>query len=79
VAKRELGTVLSWNQTEGSGQIQPDSGTVLWAHFSFIQGTGFRALSVGQRVEFTRIDGQPGPPEEQSQARDITSVDSPRG
>jgi CspA family cold shock protein len=62
-SKRELGIVLSWNSAEGFGRIQADSGDVLWAHFSLIQGEGFRTLSKGERVEFEQVR-QPGPPEE---------------
>ena len=71
---REFGTVLSWNDQEGHGRIQSDNGDELWAHFSFIRREGYRALRVGQRVEYLRVDMGFGPPEEQLQARDITEL-----
>jgi cold shock CspA family protein len=56
-SSRERGTVLSWKDAKGHGRIKSDAGDVLWAHFAFIdQEEGFRKLSPGQRVEFTRVE-----------------------
>jgi cold shock CspA family protein len=72
---RELGTVLSWEAAEGRGQIQADAGDILWAHSTFIvQTTGFRGLTAGQRVEFTRIEAGFAPPEERPQAWDVVAL-----
>jgi cold shock CspA family protein len=72
---RERGTVRSWNHTEGTGRIQSDAGDTLWAHFSFIlQQAGYRGLTAGQRVEFTRFVAPAGPLTERLQAHDVVSV-----
>jgi len=57
---RETGTVIEWQSDKGHGRIQADTGDVAWAHFSQIISYGFRALSKGRRVEFTRVV-VPGP------------------
>ena len=71
---RERGTVRSWNNAEGHGRIQADAGDVLWCHFSFLNMDGFKTLSVGQRVEFTRMTEVPAPLAERPQAWDVTSL-----
>ena len=46
------GTVKWFNETKGFGFITPEGGGEdLFAHFKEIQGTGFRTLKEGQRVE----------------------------
>ena len=72
---RERGTVVSWKHEKGHGRIRSDEGDVLWAHFSYLEMSGFRALCPGQRVEFTRVYG-PGPGVQRIQARDLVVVDS---
>lgn len=59
---RERGQVQWFKPDEGCGQIVSDqSGDELFVHFSFIlPAVGFRSLTAGQRVEFTR-QIQPGP------------------
>jgi CspA family cold shock protein len=37
----------------------------VFAHFSAIQGTGFKTLSEGQQVEFRITQGQKGPQAEE--------------
>jgi CspA family cold shock protein len=49
---REKGVVRDWDDEEGFGHIQAADGTVYWAHFSVIDGEGFRALRAGQPVTF---------------------------
>jgi CspA family cold shock protein len=64
------GTVKWFNESKGFGFITPeDGGKDLFAHFSEIQGTGFKTLAEGQRVEFTVTQGQKGP--QASQIRPI--------
>lgn len=47
------GTVKSWNAEEGWGiLISPDAPGEVWAHFSAIEGTGFRELHDGEPVTF---------------------------
>jgi cold shock protein len=64
------GTVKWFNESKGVGFITPeDGGKDLFAHFSEIQGTGFKTLAEGQRVEFNVTQGQKGP--QASQIRPI--------
>ena len=55
------GTVKSFNDSKGFGFIEQENGPDVFAHFSAIQGDGFKSLSEGQKVEFTIVDGQKGP------------------
>ena len=57
----ETGIVKWFNDGKGFGFITPDSGGKdLFAHFSEIQGTGFKSLAENQRVEFQVKQGQKG-------------------
>lgn len=57
----ETGTVKWFNEAKGFGFITPVSGGEdLFAHFKEIQGTGFRTLKEGQRVEYTPLRGPKG-------------------
>ena len=56
------GTVKWFNDAKGFGFITlDDGGKDLFAHFSEIQGGGFRSLQEGQKVEFVVKQGQKGP------------------
>jgi CspA family cold shock protein len=56
------GVVKWFNDAKGYGFITPDDGGKdLFAHFSEIQGTGFKSLQESQRVEFTVAQGSKGP------------------
>ena len=58
----QTGTVKWFNEGKGFGFIAPDDGSKdLFAHFSEIQGNGFRTLAENQRVEFIATQGQKGP------------------
>jgi len=58
----ETGTVKWFNEGKGFGFITPDGGGKdLFAHFSEIQGSGFKTLTENQRVEFEVTQGQKGP------------------
>ena len=47
------GTVKWFNDSKGFGFITPEAGGEdLFAHFSAIQGQGFKTLKEGQRVSF---------------------------
>jgi CspA family cold shock protein len=54
------GTVKWFNDSKGFGFIEQESGSDVFAHFSAIQGDGFKSLVEGQRVEFTITQGQKG-------------------
>ena len=59
----KTGTVKWFDEGKGFGFIVPDNGGKdLFAHFKEIQGTGFKALTENQRVEFEVTQGQKGPP-----------------
>ena len=55
------GTVKWFNETKGFGFIEQESGPDVFAHFSAIQGDGFKTLNEGQSVEFTLSQGEKGP------------------
>ncbi len=55
------GTVKWFNDAKGFGFITPESGGEdLFAHFREIQGTGFKTLKEGQRVQFEIRKGPKG-------------------
>ncbi len=55
------GTVKWFNDAKGFGFITPENGgDDLFAHFSAIQGSGFKTLSEGQRVSFDITNGPKG-------------------
>ncbi|MET1257359.1 cold-shock protein [Aliikangiella maris] len=63
------GTVKWFNESKGYGFISQENGPDVFAHFSAINGSGFKTLKEGQKVEFSVTDGQKGP-----QAENITTV-----
>ena len=54
------GTVKWFNSEKGFGFIARESGDDVFVHFSAIQGTGYRTLEEGQRVEFDVGPGRKG-------------------
>jgi CspA family cold shock protein len=55
------GTVKWFNDSKGFGFITPENGGEdLFAHFSAIQGQGFKTLKEGQRVSFDITTGPKG-------------------
>ncbi|MBE0593794.1 MAG: cold-shock protein [Gemmatimonadales bacterium] len=57
----QTGTVKWFNESKGFGFITPDGGgDDLFAHFSEIQGSGFKTLTENQRVEFEVTQGRKG-------------------
>lgn len=61
------GTVKWFNETKGFGFIEREGGPDVFAHFSAIQGTGFKTLAEGQKVQFNVTQGQKGPQAENIQ------------
>ncbi len=65
------GTVKWFNDSKGFGFITPENGgDDLFAHFSAIQGSGFKTLKEGQRVSFDVTTGPKG-----QQASNIRAAD----
>ena len=65
------GTVKWFNDSKGFGFISPEGGgDDLFAHFSAIQGSGFKTLKEGQRVTFDVTTGPKG-----QQASNIRAAD----
>ena len=58
---RTTGTVKWFNDTKGFGFITPEDGQKdCFVHHSAIQGSGFRSLAEGERVEFEVTRGPKG-------------------
>ncbi|CAG2133830.1 Major cold shock protein CspA [compost metagenome] len=56
------GTVKWFNDAKGFGFITPEAGgNDLFAHFSEIQGDGFKSLQEGQKVNYVEGSGPKGP------------------
>src|SRR3954468_19632990 len=56
------GTVKWFNSEKGYGFITPDEGGKdLFVHFSAIQGSGYRSLDEGAKVEYEAQEGEKGP------------------
>lgn len=63
------GTVKWFNAEKGFGFITDEAGKDVFAHYSEIQGDGFKTLENGQEVTFDVVDGDRGP-----QAKNIVKL-----
>ena len=64
------GTVKWFNAAKGYGFITPDDGTAdVFAHFSAVEGSGYRELIEGQKVSFVSEQGPKGP-----QAKSVRTI-----
>jgi CspA family cold shock protein len=66
------GIVKWFNDTKGFGFITPDDGSKdCFVHHTAIQGSGFKSLAEGDRVQFDVVQGQKGPA-----AENVVKLDS---
>lgn len=71
MSNMKTGTVKFFNNTKGFGFITPEGGgDDVFVHFSAIEGTGYKSLDEGNRVQFNVTDGQRGP-----QAAEVSVID----
>ena len=63
------GTVKFFNAEKGYGFIAREQGDDVFVHYSNIQGSGYKTLNEGQRVEFEVAPGRKG-----DEARDVRLV-----
>lgn len=55
------GTVKWFNESKGFGFITQEGGGDVFAHYSAIQGNGFKSLAEGDAVSFDVVQGDKGP------------------
>ena len=55
------GIVKWFNDSKGVGFIEQENGKDMFVHHSAINGTGFKSLTMGERVTFDVVQGAKGP------------------
>jgi CspA family cold shock protein len=55
-----VGTVKWFSDDKGFGFIEREGGDDVFVHFSAVQGTGFKTLAEGAKVQFDITQGQKG-------------------
>ena len=63
------GTVKFFNSEKGYGFISREQGDDVFVHYSGIEGSGYRSLEEGQRVQFEVVRGRKG--DEAQQVRGV--------
>jgi cold shock protein len=71
---RTTGTVKWFSQEKGYGFIEQEGGPDVFVHHSVIQGSGFKTLNEGERVEFDVIEEPKG-----LKAQNVVRLDAPAG
>jgi cold shock protein len=71
---RTTGTVKWFSQEKGYGFLQQEGGPDVFVHHTAIQGSGFRTLHEGERVEFDVIEEPKG-----LKAQNVVRLDAPAG
>jgi len=67
--------MVKWfSQEKGYGFIQQDQGPDVFVHHSAVEGTGFKTLNEGERVEFDVVQEPKG-----LKAQHVVRLDEPRG
>jgi CspA family cold shock protein len=54
------GTVKWFNESKGFGFITQEDGADVFAHYSAIEGNGFKTLAEGESVSFDVVEGDKG-------------------
>lgn len=68
---RSTGTVKWFSKEKGYGFITQESGPDVFVHHTAIQGSGFKALEEGERVEFDVVEDRRG-----QKAENVVRVDA---
>jgi len=55
------GIVKWFNDSKGVGFIEQENGKDVFVHHSAINGSGFKSLTMGERVTFDVVQGAKGP------------------
>jgi CspA family cold shock protein len=71
---RTSGTVKWFSQEKGYGFLQQEGGPDVFVHHSAIEGSGFKTLNEGERVEFDVIEEPKG-----LKAQNVVRLDAPTG
>lgn len=60
MSERVEGVVKWFSAEKGYGFIRQEHGPDIFVHYSAIQGSGYRSLEQGKKVEFEIVEGQKG-------------------